>query len=73
MLYDDSDYMRRATNAYFKSHGTQAQQPSVDSGVQMLAGRSYAVLHNQGGILAVYGITQKGSLKRLRRWPAALE
>ena len=72
MLHNESDIMRRAMRAYFNSTGEGAIQPSSTSGVEEHQGRHYAVLNNQGGILAVYRLRPEGSLRRLRRWPATL-
>ena len=72
MHFNDSDIMRRAMRAYFRSEGEGAQQPSNASWVEEHNDRCYAVLHNANGILAVYRIQPRGTLKRLRRWPAAL-
>ena len=69
---NDEDYIRRATNAYFKTDGQGATQPSNTSGVAKHNGRAYAVLKNVAGTLAVYRIQPRGSLKRLRRWPSAV-
>jgi hypothetical protein len=62
---------RPAFAAYFRSGGFD--QPSSDSGVAEVDGRTYVVLHNVRGILAVYRVRGDGALKRLRRWPAELE
>jgi hypothetical protein len=75
-IFDDDNVMRRSLAAYFRSASSLGilMQPSQgDSGVQNHAGLSYAVLRNGGGILAVYRITNAGQLKRLKRWPKALE
>jgi len=64
----------RAYAAYFKTEGREAAQPSeVDSGEIEHGGKQYVALRNRNGILAIYRVRNDGMLKRLRRWPAALE
>lgn len=66
----------RAIAAYYKySDGGTPQQPSeADSGVAEHEGKQYVVLRNVGGVLAVYRIRKyDGVLKRMQRWPAAIE
>lgn len=60
----------RAMAAWFRSGGTD--QPSADSGPESHGGLEYVVLRNSRGLLAVYRITNRGILKRLRRWPAEI-
>jgi hypothetical protein len=48
-------------------------QPADTSGVVEHEGKTYVVLHNARGTLAVYRVRNSGLLKRLRRWPAALD
>jgi hypothetical protein len=48
-------------------------QPSNGSGVRSFNGKSYVVLENVNGVLAVYRIKPDGFLKYLHRWPKALE
>jgi hypothetical protein len=68
--------LARAFSAYFKTanrEGYSADQPSEGgSGLQDVGDKSYIVLRNGGGILAVYRVRHDGMLKRLRRWPADL-
>ena len=61
----------RAFGAYFRSGGVA--QPANDSGPITDTGREYVVLRNVNGILAVYRVRTSGALRRLRRWPQALE
>jgi len=72
-----NDPINRAFAAYFRASadGTQAtDQPSNASDVETVNGREYVVLRNVNGILAVYRIrSHDGVLKRLKRWPSALE
>ena len=51
-----------------------AQQPAADlSGPATAGGQDYIVLRNLGGVLAVYRIDPLSkTLKRLKRWPTAL-
>ena len=64
------DRLHRAFKAYFKTGATE--QPSVASGEQQVDGLTYVVLRNVNGPLAVYRVRRDGALKRLKRWPAAL-
>lgn len=51
-----------------------AQQPAADlSGPATVGGLDYVVLRNVSGVLAVYRVLPiSRTLKRLKRWPAAL-
>ena len=64
---------RRAFSAYFRSGGDDVAQPASSSGPVTHDGKQYVVLDNVNGVLAVYRLRNDGKLKRLRRWPAALE
>jgi hypothetical protein len=59
----------RALEAYLRSGGTQ--QPTSLQTFEIV-GKSYVVLHNVSGILAVYRIKPNGCLRRLVRYPRAL-
>lgn len=52
-----------------------AQQPAADlSGPATAGGFDYIVLRNIGGVLAVFRVmAHSHTLKRLRRWPKAVE
>ena len=65
----------RAFAAYFRSEGNRADQPASypESGPATWQGKSYVVLRNINGPLAVYRVRTSGALKRLRRWPRELE
>lgn len=64
----------RAYAAYFKHEGHDAPQPAeTDSGATEHGGKQYVALRNRNGMLAVYRVRNDGMLKRLRRWPPALE
>ena len=70
------DFTQRAIAAYFRTgtkEGWRCDQPSAaDSGTVELNNRHYVVLANSRGILAVYRIKPDGLLRRLKRWPHAL-
>jgi hypothetical protein len=71
MSYDESDLIRRAMSAWFRSGGID--QPANTSGVVEHEGKPYVVLKNVNGTLAIYRVRNDGTLKRLRRWPAELK
>jgi hypothetical protein len=71
---DDVALTRRAFAAYFRTDGEFADIPGSTSGVTFYKDRAYVVLRN--GIthtLAVYRVRNDGVLRRMRRWPAAVE
>jgi len=71
---DDRDLLRRAFAAYFRSGGDFAMQPSDSaSGLVFHNDKAYVALRNGSDTLAVYRVRNDGMLKRLRRWPAAVE
>jgi hypothetical protein len=65
------DLTRRAFAAWFRSGGID--QPSRWSGVEEHGGKNYVVLRNANGVMAVYRVRNDGKLKRLVRWPTALD
>lgn len=65
------DLTRRAFTAYFRTGGLEPPQPG--SATTAHAGKQYVVLRNAGGVLAIYRVRNDGMLKRLKRWPPALE
>lgn len=69
------DVMGRAFKAYFRARAGAdgIAQPANTSGVRTHAGKSYAVLENVKGVLAVYRVQAKGRLKGLKRWPKEIE
>ena len=71
----DDDLVRRAFGAWFRNGGMD--QPSKHSEVEYHEGHRYVVLRGGGGpvdrAMAVYRVRNDGMLKRLRRWPAALD
>jgi hypothetical protein len=64
---------RRAFAAYFRSDGESADMPSSPAAMVTHEGKTYVVLENSYRALAVYRVRTSGQLKRLRRWPAAVE
>jgi hypothetical protein len=67
----DEEFVRRAYAAWFRTGGTD--QPANSSRVRRYKGKSYVVLENARGVLAVYRIKNDGLLRRLRRWPEAFD
>jgi hypothetical protein len=71
------DLTRRAIAAYFRSEKADGihspDQPANTSGPVDHQGKTYVVLRNARCTMAVYRVRTSGQLKRLRRWPAALE
>ena len=72
----DTGLTRRACAAYFRS-ATRSGVPSPDmpaggGDVAEHDGKTYVVLSNAGGTLAVYRVRTDGHLKELRRWPRAV-
>jgi hypothetical protein len=67
----DEQLTTRALAAWFKS-GTD-ERPYNSSGVRTVRGKDYVVLRNERGVLAVYRVRTDGILKRLKRWPAAVD
>jgi hypothetical protein len=53
--------------------GMRPPRPASYSGVEQYDDKLYFVLKNVNGILAVYRVRNDGLLKRLQRWPGALE
>lgn len=72
-----NDLITRAFAAYFRNltnDGVMPNQPSsTASGVVEHDGRKYVVLRNTDALLAVYRVKTDGFLKRLDRWPKAIE
>lgn len=72
MAQDGAELLKRAMAAYFRAG--EGQQPSSnDSGLMTHDGHKYMVLRNISGTLAVYRVRNDGMLKRLKRWPGALD
>lgn len=68
-----TDLTQRAIKAHMRREG--AQQPDTNlSGPATAGGLEYIVLRNVSGVLGVYRVLPKfGELKRLKRWPKAVE
>jgi hypothetical protein len=75
-LLSDDQVTSRAYRAWFiecERQGVIADQPSAaSSGQETLKGRNYVVLRNVRGMMAVYRVSNNGSLERLKRWPVEL-
>lgn len=72
MPQDGAELLKRSMAAYFRSG--EGQPPSTsDSGLMVHNGHQYMVLRNSSGTLAVYRVRNDGMLKRLKRWPDALD
>lgn len=74
--FDKSEFMSRAFAAYYQ--GARKENPPIEpaqgkSTLETVRGRSYVVLRNTHGTLAVYRIRNQGILKRLRRWPKEID
>ena len=65
------DLLSRAYAAYFRSGGVDL--PSTASDVIVFGGKTYAVLRNVHGILAIYRLLKSGQLRRLRRYPVGVD
>lgn len=71
---NEQDLIRRAFAAHFRASSEgQPLQPSKDSDVRTVEGKTYVVLRNVSGILKVYRVRNDGMLKGLKRWPSELE
>lgn len=71
-MIGDHDLRRRALAAYFR--GGDTEQPEGHPRVITRGGLRYVVLSNVNGVLAVYRVrTHDGILRRMKRWPAAVE
>lgn len=67
-----ADMLRRAQVAWIKTGGTEP--PNKRSAVQTVDGLVYVVLRGKRGVLAVYRArTDNGLLRRMKRWPEAVE
>jgi hypothetical protein len=66
---------QRAFAAYFRHPpaGAILDQPDSASGPVEWQDKTYVVLFNVNGVLAVYRVRTSGALKRLVRWPKEIE
>lgn len=56
---------------YTALNGWPADQPSrAASSIEEVGGRSYVVLRNTRGVLALFRVKPNGGLRRLSRWPS---
>lgn len=66
----------RAHRAYLRAgakQGIPLDQPTrPDTYLDDQSGRRYVVLYSQRGLLSIFRVTTSGTLKRLKRYPAAL-
>ena len=70
MTEDEPKLLSRAMAAYFRAGNTT--QPANNSDVTGVGGKTYVVLRNISGVLAVYRVRNDGVLKGLKRWPSAI-
>lgn len=72
-MMNETDLSRRAQAAFFRHTGLELfQQPS---GVEVIKHKrlTYVLLKNGQGTLAVYRVRSGGMLRRMKRWPKAIE
>jgi hypothetical protein len=62
----------RAWRAYLATDGIAAERPTSESSVETVDGLTYVALRSERATLAVYRVTGRGNLRRIRRWPFAL-
>lgn len=67
----NSNLLSRAYAAYFRSGAVDL--PSNRSDEIVFGGKTYVVLRNVHGILAIYRLLKCGQLRRLRCYPAGLD
>ena len=67
----NTDLLSRAYAAYFRSRAVDV--PSNGSDAIVFGGKTYVVLRNVHGILAIYRLLKCGQLRRLRSYPAGLD
>ncbi|HEY4178962.1 MAG TPA: hypothetical protein VGM90_19075 [Kofleriaceae bacterium] len=69
----ETELYKRGVVALFKSEDIPSQPAASTSGVEVHNKRSYLVLRNARGVLAVYRVRNDGKLKRIReRLPSRL-
>jgi hypothetical protein len=67
------DLTRRALKAYWRRRGMPADIPANYSGLEEWHGRTFVVLRNCNGPLAVYRVQPAGRLRELDDWPVEIE
>lgn len=74
-LGGEHDEVRRAFAAWFRSAGREAvpEQPLPTSAMYEHAGKRYVRLEGTNGTLVIYRVRNDKMLKRMRRWPKALD
>ena len=73
---DENNLLRRAFAAHFRAAARSIGsplQPSKDSDVRTVEGKTYVVLRNVNGILGLYRVRNDGMLIGLKRWPKELD
>lgn len=64
--------IERAWRAYLTAAGLDAERPTSRSTVETVEGLTYVVLRSDRIVLAAYRLTNRSKLRRLKRWPLAL-
>jgi hypothetical protein len=64
---------RRARNQRFTVEGGAAAITCPECLIEAHEGHKYVVLRNVRGALAVYRVRNDGMLKRMKRWPVAID
>lgn len=64
---------QRAERAYFRAHPTADIPAGSKSGEEEHGDREYVALRNGARTLAVFRVKPDGALRRLKRWPKALD
>jgi len=69
----DTILLRRAQAALLRTGAPSALPTDAASDVIQRSGRRYVRLGDETGLIAVYRVRNDGILKRLKRWPTAIE
>ncbi|HSX82639.1 MAG TPA: hypothetical protein VLQ80_29265 [Candidatus Saccharimonadia bacterium] len=72
-ILEFTDITRRAMAAYWRNTVDASQPSQALSGDCTYRGLDYVVLANSFRVLAVYRVRSNGFLRRLKRWPSALD
>lgn len=67
-----TETVRRALSAYYRT-GSVTVPDEHASGERTHDGKGYVVLGRENAVLAVYRVKAGGVLRRMRRWPKAVE